>query len=152
MTIMLLSLVASRFLIAEGEIREVGEANCRKEELLAFFPRSLVQWVLVKQHFSSEEAGRIAEELAYKDKELTKKVEEKAALFDPNPLRDLGHRDLAIRLYRETLYEVFAKVLRAHGIEDGDRIQALLDEMQSAKSTLFIECIRRERARGQTGR
>jgi hypothetical protein len=118
--------------------------KCTKEELMIFFPQQIVESILVKAKFPKEQALSIAEELSHKDQELAKIVEDKAAKLNPNPFKDLSQRDLAIKIYRETLYEVFAKVLKAHGVTNEDQIQTLLDEMQSAKSKLFIECIRKQ--------
>ena len=130
-----------------AETTEVVLSNsmkCTKEELMAFFPQQVVQSVLIKAKLPKEQADAIALELSQRDRELTKLVEEKAAKLDPNPFKDLSHRDLAIKMYRETLYEVFENVLSAHGITNRDQVQTLLDEMQAAKSKLFIECIRKQ--------
>lgn len=120
--------------------------KCTKEELMTFFPQQVVESILIKAKLSPAQAASIAAELSQKDQKLTKIVEDKAAKLDPNPFKDLSQRDLAIKIYRETLYEVFAKVLKAHGVTNEDQIQALLDEMQAAKSKLFIECIRNQQA------
>ena len=130
-----------------GETTEVVLSNsmkCTKEELMRFFPEQVVQSILTKANLSKEQADVIAKELSQKDKELAKLVEEKSAKIDPNPFKDLSQRELAIKIYRETLYEVFAKVLKAHGITNQDQIQNLLDELQDARSKLFIECIRKQ--------
>lgn len=119
-------------------------AKCTKEELMTFFPQPVVQSVLIQANIPQEEATEIAKELSYKNTDLVKQVEEKASKLNPNPFKDLSQRDLAIRIYRETLYEVFAKVLKAHGVTNEDQIQTLLDEMQVAKSKLFIDCIRKQ--------
>jgi hypothetical protein len=132
-----------------AETTEVVLSNsmkCTKEELMTFFPQQVVQSVLVKAQLPKDQAASIAEELSHKDRELAKIVEEKAAKLDPNPFKDLSQRDLAIKIYRETLYEIFAKVLKSHGVTNEDQIQTLLDEMQAAKSKLFIECIRKQQA------
>ena len=133
-----------------AETTEVVLSNsmkCTKEELMAFFPQQVVQSVLLKANLPKEEAEAIAVELANKDRELTKIVEEKAANVNPNPFKDLSQRDSAMRIYRETLYEVFSNALKAHGITNRDQIQTLLDEMQAAKSKLFIECIRKQQTK-----
>lgn len=130
-----------------AETTEVVLSNsmkCTKEELMTFFPQQVVQSVLTQAHLPKDQVDAIAKELTQKDRELAKLVEEKAAKVEPNPFKDLSQRDLAIRIYRETLYEVFAKVLKAHGVTNEDQIQTLLDEMQTAKSKLFIECIRKQ--------
>ncbi len=72
---------------------------------------------------------------------------EKAALLEPNPFNDFSQRYTAIKIYRETLYEVFARTMNDHGITNEDQIQTLLDEMQQAKSKLFVDCIKREQSK-----
>ena len=133
--------------ILQGETTEVVLSNsmkCTKEELMRFFPEQIVQSVLVKAKLPQEQADAIARDLSQKDRELAKLVEERSSKVDPNPFKNLSQRDLAIKIYRETLYEVFAKVLKAHGVTSDDQIQTLLDELQEARSKLFIECIRKQ--------
>lgn len=137
----------------QGEIaEETMLTKCSKEELMTFFPQEVVKSVLLKEQVSADQANEIAKELSQKDRELTKLIEEKAAKLDPNPFKDLSQRDTAIKIYRETLYEVFAKVLKANGIKNEDKIQSLLEEMQAAKSKLFIECIRKQTSGTQSAK
>ncbi len=142
-TVMSLTCLAT--LCAETETVPSSAVKCTKEELMTFFPKPVVKEVLTKAHLSQDQVNEIAQELSYKDSELVKLVEEKAAKIEPNPFKDLSQRDLAIKIYRETLYEVFAKVLKAHGVTNEDQIQTLLDDMQESKSKLFIDCIRKEK-------
>lgn len=135
------------FAALHGETTEVVLSNsmkCTKEELMRFFPEQVVQSILVKANIPKDQADAIATELAQKDKELAKIVEEKSSKIEPHPFKNLSQRDLAIRIYRETLYEVFAGVLKRHGVTNDDQIQSLLDELQEARSKLFIECIRKQ--------
>ena len=118
--------------------------KCTKEELMTFFPQQVVESVLLKAKVPHEKAVVIAKELSQKDREFTKIVENKASKMDQDPFKDLSQRDLAIKIYRETLYEVFAKVLKANGVTNDDQIQSLLEEMSAAKSKLFIDCIRKQ--------
>jgi hypothetical protein len=122
----------------------VKSLDCTKEELMTFFPKPIVQDVLIREKFTPEQAERMSQELSKKDQELVKIVEEKASKLNPNPFKDLNQRDLAIKIYRETLFEVFAKVLKANGVTDDERIQQILDTIQQSKSKLFIECIRKQ--------
>jgi hypothetical protein len=131
-------------LATEKELPVHATLNCTKEELMTFFPKAVVKAVLIKSKISEEQADSIAEDLSTKDAELDKIVKDKASKLDPNPLHDLNQRDVAIKIYRESLFQGFAKVLRAHGITDDEKIQALLDELQRSKSQLFVDCIRRE--------
>ncbi|MFI0435193.1 MAG: hypothetical protein ACH350_05635 [Parachlamydiaceae bacterium] len=131
----------------QAETTEVTLSNsmkCTKEELMRFFPEQVVHSVLVKAKLPKEQADAIAQDLSQKDQELAKLVEDKSAKVSPNPFKNLSQRDLAIKIYRETLYEVFAKVLKAHGVKNEDQIQTLLDDLQEARSKLFIECIRKQ--------
>ncbi len=100
----------------------------------AFFSQSKLSKQSLSKQIPKEQAHIIAQELSSKDRELARIVEEKSAQLEPNPLKNLSQRDLAIKIYRETLYEVFAKVLKSHGITDEDRIQTLLNDLQESRS------------------
>lgn len=130
----------------EAQPSEETLNKCTKEELMTFFPQQVVESVLLKAHVQKEKAESISKELSQKDRELSKIVENKASKMEQNPFKDLSQRDLAVKIYRETLYEVFAKVLKAHGITNDDQIQSLLEEMSAAKSKLFIDCIKKQTA------
>ena len=118
--------------------------KCAKEDLSNYFPKVVVKPVLMKADISAEKAEIIAEDLSNKDGEIEKIVKDKYSKLDPNPLNDPSQRDVAIKVYRESLFQVFSKPLKAQGINDDDKIRALLDEIQRTKSKLFIECIRKE--------
>jgi hypothetical protein len=135
---------------AEEQIDLDESPVCTKQELMAYFPQILVKKVLLSSGIKTKQAIAISEELSQKGQELEKIVAEKASKLDPNPFKDLSQRDVAIKIYRETLYEVFAKVLKSHGINDEDQIQVLLDKMQLAKSKMFIDCIRKEQSSSKT--
>lgn len=118
---------------------------CTKEELMMFFPKPIVKEVLIKgTDLSEEEAENISKELVVKDQGLVQLVDEKAARYNPNPFHDLSQRDKAVRIYQETLFEVFAEVLKKHGLNDEKRIHALLENVRSIKSHMFVDCIRKQ--------
>lgn len=120
---------------------------CRKEVLMTFFPSPIVKDVLVRNKVSEEIADKIAKELSQKDSEVIKTVEIKASKMDPNPLNDLAQRDTAVKVFRETLFEVFAKSLKSNQVTaDDNQIQSILDDMQQMKGKLFVECIKKERS------
>ena len=121
-----------------------NSVHCTKEELMRFFPEQIVESILIKGEIPSDQAKKIAYELSRKDQELAKLVETRSAKLDTHSLKTATQRDVAIKIYRETLFEVFAKVLKENGITDDDRIQALLDDLQEERSKLFIECIRKQ--------
>lgn len=120
---------------------------CTKQELMTYFPQPLVKSILIKSNIKEDQAEAISQDLAQKGQELEKRVAEKAALLEPNPFKDFSQRDTAIKIYRETLYEVFAGTMNDHEITNEDQIQTLLDEMQQAKSKLFVDCIKREQTK-----
>ena len=130
-----------------GETTEVTLSNamkCTKEELMRFFPEQVVQSILEKSDIPADKAKEIAQELSQRDLELAKMVEEKSNKLDYNPIKTPNQRESAAKVYRETLYEMFAKVLKEHGFTDKEKTQSMLDELQEARSKLFIECIRRQ--------
>jgi hypothetical protein len=122
----------------------LADLGCSKEELTSFFPYSVVQSILLQANFSQDKADHIAQALSKQDSEIIKKVEEKASKLEPNPFKDLSQRDIAIKIYQETLYEEFSKTLNIYGITDKDEIQHLLEQMKKTRSRLFIECIHKQ--------
>lgn len=114
---------------------------CSKDILMTFFPKPILKAVLLKHGVSTEQAEEISTELAQKDQEVIKGVEEKASKMDPNPFKDLTDRDQALKVFKEVLFDVFANTVKKHGIEDEAKIQTILDDMQSAKGKLFVECM-----------
>ena len=122
----------------------IEKFSCSRKELETFFPEPVVRSVLLKSNLSEEDANSIAAELAEKNSQWSKIIREKAAKLTPNPLEDLSQRDIGLKIYRETLYEVFSQMLKAHGISDEDKIQNMLDEIRETKSKWFMECIRNQ--------
>lgn len=110
-----------------------------------FFPEGIVKNVLIQANFTKEESDSIANELAVKDRGMAKLVDQKAAQYQPNPFKELNQRDQAIKIYQETLFEVFANVLKEHGVKDENQIRALLDEIRLIKSKNFIDCISKQK-------
>lgn len=139
------SFAASAALNAEPQStpsQPITNFSCSKEELKTFFPEPVVRSVLIKANVPEEDANSIATELSKKNSQWGKIIREKAAKLTPNPLDDLSQRDIGLKIYRETLYEVFSQMLKAHGISDEDKIQNMLDEIRETKSRLFLECVR----------
>jgi hypothetical protein len=130
-----------------GEI-QVDSALCSKEVLMTFFPEPIVRAILIQHKIPEDKAASIAKDLSQMDPEVVKVVEQKATKMDPNPLNDLAQRDAAIKIFRETLFENFAKALRQNQvIADDNQIQTILDDMQQIKGKLFVECIKKERSK-----
>lgn len=118
--------------------------TCSKELFMTRFPKPLVKMVLIKNQFPADQAEAIADELSKKDQDIIKLVEKKASQSDPNPFKDLSQREAAVKIVRESLYDVFAESLQKYGVKDETKIHQLLDDIQEAKGKLFVECIRRE--------
>ena len=124
----------------------INPSLCSKETLMTFFPQPIVKAVLIQYGVNEEDAIKISKELSKKDQEVVRIVEEKSAKLDPNPLNDLNQRDVAVKIFGETLYEVFAKVLKSYKVSaDDNQIQEILDNMKEIKGKLFVECIKLER-------
>lgn len=129
-----------------GEVdqREVDIAvKCTKEELMRFFPEQVVESILVKHNVPKEKAEAMAKTLSQKDINLSKIVEKKLEKLAVNPLSGTSQREAAAKVYRETMFEIFSQVMIENGITDPDQIQKMLDELQEARSKLFLDCIHR---------
>ncbi|KAF3361642.1 Uncharacterized protein PHSC3_001765 [Chlamydiales bacterium STE3] len=119
--------------------------ECSKELLLAYFPETFVSETLKKFNVPSEKWDDITKGLSEKDKEVIKVVEEKATQMSPNPLKDPQQRQAAVKLFRETLLQIFGDVMRANGISDDKQIQSMLDDIQQQKAKRFSECMEKNR-------
>lgn len=117
--------------------------ECSKELLLAYFPEPFVKDTLKKFNVPEEQWDAIRKELAGKDKEVIKIVEQKASQMDPNPLKDPQARQTAVKLFRETLLQIFSDVMKAHGIADEKQIQEMLDNIQQQKAERFAKCMQK---------
>lgn len=122
----------------------IDHSLCTKQNLMTFFPEPVVKAVLSQYQVSQADADTIAKELAQKDQDVVKIVENKASNMQPNPFKDPTQRDLAHKVFKETLYEVFANTMKAHGFKDEDQIQTMLEEIRATKGKLFVECILKE--------
>jgi hypothetical protein len=141
-----LSIFAMPLLAEEPEEFSQGqqmsdEERCAKEILMRHFPEKLVEAALKKFQIPEDQQAAIVKELAEKDGNIVKMVEEKASTMNPNPLRDPQMRQQAVRLFRETMLEQFSGVLKAHGVTDDAKIQQMLDEVQLQKAKQFSECM-----------
>ncbi|MFN4173564.1 MAG: hypothetical protein ACK4HV_00465 [Parachlamydiaceae bacterium] len=120
--------------------------ECTKELVSVLFPSQFVLETLKKYNVPESERDAIVNELNDKNKEVITLVEEKASKIDPNPLKDPSQRLQAVKIFRETLYEVFAGVLKKHNITDDNQIQQMLKDVNDQKTTRFTQCAAKERA------
>lgn len=121
---------------------------CSKELLLAYFPETFVSETLRKFNVPQEKQDAIVKDLASKDKEVVKLVEEKASKLTPNPLKDRSpeQRQVAVKIFRETLFEVFSTSLKANGFTDTNQIQSMLDDIQQQKAKNFAQCMEKQKS------
>ena len=108
---------------------------------MSYFPESLVAKTLEKFKVPQGQRSAIIKELNAKDHEVVSMVEERAGKMTPNPLKDPKHRQEAVKIFRDTLYELFSGVMKTHGINDGEQIQAMLDDLQQQKAKQFASCM-----------
>lgn len=119
--------------------------ECSKELLISYFPEDFVKEALKKHNVPQDKWGSIVNELNEKNKEVIKIVEQKASKLDPNPLKDPQQRQAAVKIFRETLKDIFSGVLKKNGITDENQIQQMLDEVQQQKAKRFAQCMEQQR-------
>lgn len=120
--------------------------ECSKELLLSYFPEAFVKESLKKFDVPQDKWNAIVKELNEKDKQVVKIVEEKASKVNPNPLKDPQQRQAAVKIFRDTLTEVFSGVLKRNGIADENQIQQMLDDIQQQKAKRFAQCMEQQRS------
>lgn len=119
--------------------------ECSKELLIAYFPQTFLNETLQKFNVPQDQWAKINEELAAKDKEVIGIVEDKASKINPNPLKDPQQRRTAVKIFRETLLELFTSVMNQHNITDASQIQSMLDDIQQQKARRFAQCMEKQR-------
>lgn len=123
--------------------------ECAKELLLSYFPEPIVTDTLKRFSIPQDKWTSIAKSLSSKDKEVVKIVEEKASSMNPNPLKDPQQRQAAVKLFRETLLQVFSDALTENGITDASKFQAMLDDIQQQKAKKFAMCMEKQKTQTQ---
>lgn len=124
--------------------------ECAKELLLSYFPEPIVKETLKRFSIPDDKVAGIVKSLSNKDKDVVKVVEEKAKAMNPNPLKDPQQRAAAVKLFRETLLQVFTEALQENGITDTSKFQAMLDDIQQQKAKKFAMCMDRQKAQAQS--
>ena len=121
--------------------------ECSKELLLSYFPDVFVSQTLKKYNVPQDKWSAISKGLAAKDKDVLKIVEEKASKLSPNPFkdRDPAQRQIAVKIFRETLTQVFNEVLKANGVTDEKQLSAMLDDIQQQKAKNFALCMEKQK-------
>lgn len=123
--------------------------ECAKELLLSYFPEPIVKETLKRFNIPQDKWPAITKSLSAKDKEVVKMVEQKAATMNPNPLKDPQQRQAAVKLFRETLLQVFSDAMKENGVQDASQFQAMLDDIQQQKAKKFAMCMERQKANFQ---
>lgn len=124
--------------------------ECAKELLLSYFPEPIVLETLKRFSIPQDKVDGIVRSLSNRDKEVIKLVEEKAAAMNPNPLKDPQQRQVAVKLFRETLFQAFSDALKENGITDTNKFQAMLDDIQQQKAKKFAMCMEKKKGQEQS--
>jgi hypothetical protein len=121
--------------------------ECTKELLLSYFPESFVKNTLQKFNVPKDKWDGVIKALADKDKDVLKIVEDKASKLNPNPFkdRDPAQRQVAVKIFRETLFQVFSDALKSQDIEN-TQYQAMLDDIQQQKAKNFAQCMEKQKS------
>lgn len=119
--------------------------DCAKELLLSYFPEPLVKETLKKFHVPEDKWAGITKSLTSHDKEIVKIVEQKASKMSPNPLKDSQQRQVAVKLFRDTLLETFSNTLIENGVTDKTQFLAMLDDIQQQKAKKFAMCMQKQK-------
>lgn len=120
--------------------------ECSKELLLSFFPDEFVVEVLQKYQISKEKWEPIVKGLKEKNDDVLKLIDEQASKMDPNPLKDPSQKQVAVKIFRESLLQVFSSVLIANGVTDNQKIQSMLGDIQQLKTKRFAQCIESQKS------
>ena len=117
------------------------------------FPRTFCQPTLKKFNVPEDKWDAIVRGLADKNKDVLRLVEEKASKLDPNPFKgfDPSQRAAAVKIFRETLTQVFSEVLKANGVSDDTQIAQMLEDIQRQKAANFAKCREKEMHTMQPG-
>lgn len=127
-----------------------ADQHCSPEVLLSHFPEVFVRQTLQKFNVPEDKWEGIVKELNEKNKTVATAVEGKASKMGQNPLSDPQQRQAAVKLFRETILEVFSSVMKNNGITDDNQIQAMLDDIQQQTAKRFAECIKRAQTTAAT--
>lgn len=119
--------------------------ECSKELLLSYFPAAFVNDTLKRFNIPEDKWEGINKSLSIKDKDIVKIVEQKASSMTSNPLKDPQQRQTAVKLFRETLLQVFTDALKENGITDANKFQAMLDDIQQQKAKKFAQCMEKQK-------
>lgn len=122
--------------------------ECSRELLISYFPKVFVTETLKKYSVPEDKWNTIADDLAQKDKQVIKTVEDKASKLNPNPLKDPQQRQAAVKLFRETLTDLFASTMQANGISDDKQISDMLNDIQQQKAKHFAMCMQKMSSSG----
>lgn len=125
--------------------KESNADECSKELLLTYFPKPFVNETLKKYNIPQEKWDAINSQLSEKDKQVISIVEEKASKMNPNPLKDAQQRQAAVKIFRETLRQIFSEVMKNNGITDEKQIDTMLDDIQQQKAKRFAQCMERRK-------
>lgn len=130
--------------LISADTPSVGE-ECSQKALRSYFPEKFVRETLKKFHVPEDKWTTITQGLTGKEQDFEKNVEAKAEKMPSNPLRDPNQRQAAVKIFKESLYEVASQVFKANGISDDRQIQDMVDDIQHQKARQFAQCIEKHK-------
>lgn len=119
---------------------EKVKVECSKNTLIPFFPQIFVKQALKKYNVPEDKWIPIMKELAIRDKDVIKLTEAKAQKMKTNPLKDPAQREAAVKLFRESLLEVYGESLEKNGVKDPEKIRQTLEFIQKKKAKHHSVC------------
>lgn len=122
---------------------EAAPDMCSQAMLFSYFPESFVEQTLKKFAIPQEKWKQIEADLAEKDSQIVKIVEEKAAKKDPTLVHDFKRRHEMAALFQQTFLEIFTEVMTKNGITDTTQIEAMLKDIQKQKVEQFKGCLKK---------
>lgn len=125
------------------------DAECSKDILLSYFPEIFVRETLQKFNVPKDKWDAIVTALNEKNKIVIKTVEERASKLNVSLLKDPQQRQAAVKLFRETILEIFSGVMKNNGVTDEKQIQAMLDDIQQQTARRFAACIKQSQVTAQ---
>lgn len=116
-----------------------------KELITAFFPEGFMNEVMLKNQVPKEQWESINKDLTAKNSEVIPRVDEKASKIAPDLLVDPKQKQVAVKLFRETLFELFSEVMVSHGVTDNGKIQEIFDQLKQLKAESHFQSMQNRR-------
>ena len=124
---------------AQTNSNNSDNSEISNDMMMSYFPEIFVERTLERYRIPQAQRIPIQKELADKNQEVIDLVEDKASKMTTNPLRDPKMREEAVKIFRDSLYQVFSKVMHSHGVTDKEELHEMLDDIQRQKAEYFSQ-------------